>query len=234
MEYTNFYEKITLRHHIIFENWPIARFCTPGRLGLLELRTLYQALLDDKPLFRRVPDDEWSKLDLASIRNLYNSFSPTAAQPLRLDDDDDTNVGEPSGSYSGGQAGPADGEQPAPAGDKQPDRASGSGSGHRPGSAPESLAPSTQRDGGAKDRSTPLIPPGPPPRGGTRVSFATGEEGAPQKVRAKRANAGMSRQEWAAKKAEMEAEKKAARLRTLQKTQEVANGQSTQPPARTQ
>lgn len=221
MEYTNFYEKITLRYHIIFEDWPIARFCTPGRLGLLELRTLYQALLDDKPLFRRVPDEEWSKLDLASIRKFYNSFSPTAAEPLRDEEEEDANdanPGAPSGSTDGEWSGPASAEQSGPAG--------GEGMGHCAGSAPGSRPPSLQRDVGAEDMSTPLIPLGPPPRGGTQVSLAVDETPVPQKKRAKRANAGMSRQAWAAKKAEAEAEKKAARVARLQKAQEAANGRS--------
>lgn len=219
MEYANFYEKITLKHHIVFEDWPIARFCPPGRLGLLELRTLYQALLDDKPLFRRVPDDEWSKLDLVSIRKLYNLFSPTAAHPLELgdDDEDDTNGGGQSGSTSSEQSGPPGGEQSDPAG--------GSGTDHHPDSTPES--PTSSSNVGAEDGSAPLVPPGPPPRGGTRVSFATDQGEAPRKERAKRANAGMSRKEWAAKKAEMEATKKAARLAQLRKAQEAASGRST-------
>lgn len=214
MEYANFYEKITLRHHIIFEDWPIARFCTPGNLGLLELRTLYQALLDEKPLFRRVPDDEWNTLDLAEIRRRYNSFSPTVAQPLRLDDedDDDPTGGEPSGSAGGERSGPSSSEQFGSAGGAS--EQTGHVGGEQSSPAPEPSGSSPQQGVGAQSSSTSLDPP---PRGGIRVSLTADGDEAPKKQRKKRAGAGMTRQEWAIKKAEIEAEKKAARQAQLEK-----------------
>lgn len=224
MEYTNFYEKITLRYHVVFEDWPIARFCTPGHLGLLELRTLYQALLDDKPLFRHVPDDEWDKLDLAAVRRLYNSFSPTIAQPLRVSDDD-VNGGEPSGSAGGEPFGFAGGDSLGLSGGESSGPTGGGSMHHNLGPAPQSSASSSQQHGGTEDNSTPPLPPLPPPRGGTQVSFGQEQHEAPPKQRARRANAGMSRQAWALKKAEAEAEKKAARQAQLEKAR---NGQLAQ------
>lgn len=44
MHYINFFGKITMRYHIIYENWHFVEFHSPHRLGLIELRSLYDAL----------------------------------------------------------------------------------------------------------------------------------------------------------------------------------------------
>ncbi|KAK7685836.1 hypothetical protein QCA50_011182 [Cerrena zonata] len=61
MHYQDFHEQMTERHHIICENWPLPSFCTPHKLGLVELRTLYDRLsnVDAPPLFRVLTDAEW-------------------------------------------------------------------------------------------------------------------------------------------------------------------------------
>lgn len=82
MEYTDFYTKITLKYHIVYEDWPVANFCKPGKLGLLELRTLHKALFDGPPLFRRLSNDEWKTLNLDQLRERYNTHATTVARPL--------------------------------------------------------------------------------------------------------------------------------------------------------
>lgn len=61
MHYQDFYKQFTLRHHIVCDDWPIPSFCTPHKLGIVELRTLYDRLTneDAPPLFRVLTPDEW-------------------------------------------------------------------------------------------------------------------------------------------------------------------------------
>ncbi|KAK7689641.1 hypothetical protein QCA50_007434 [Cerrena zonata] len=61
MHYQDFDEHFTQRHHLIYENWPIPSFCTPHKLGLTELRTLYDRLTNTNapPLFRILTAEEW-------------------------------------------------------------------------------------------------------------------------------------------------------------------------------
>ncbi|KAK7683803.1 hypothetical protein QCA50_013179 [Cerrena zonata] len=82
MVYSDFFTQITLKHHIIYENWPVSKFCTPGKLTLLELRRLHHVLTNGAPLFHHVPLAEWDELDLDAFQTNHASFSPTAAQPL--------------------------------------------------------------------------------------------------------------------------------------------------------
>lgn len=80
MVYSDFFNQITLKHHIIYENWPVSKFCTPGKLTLLELRRLHHVLMNGTPLFRHVPLTEWEGLDLDAFQMRHDLISPMAAQ----------------------------------------------------------------------------------------------------------------------------------------------------------
>ncbi|KAK7683366.1 hypothetical protein QCA50_013628 [Cerrena zonata] len=82
MVYADIFSQITLKHHIIYENWPVSKFCTPGKLTLLELRRLHHVLMNGAPLFRHVPLAEWEGLDLDAFQTRHDLISPTAARPL--------------------------------------------------------------------------------------------------------------------------------------------------------
>lgn len=192
MEYANFFTEITLRYHVIYENWPVARFCTPGNLTLLELRMLHQALFGDSvtPLFRRLSDEEWDALDLEELQKRYNTFAPTVARPL-LDDVEHANN------------------------DSALDEGLSSSEANAPGLDPLALgsgATALLEDGQPQgiDPNDVATPTAPPARGGNRVSLGSDQAIArPEKQRKQRADAGLTKEQWAAKKAAIQAEKDA-------------------------
>lgn len=60
MCYLNFAERITGRHGIILENWPLGRFCAPGEISSRpELETLIGAWTTNATRFRALTDAEW-------------------------------------------------------------------------------------------------------------------------------------------------------------------------------
>ena len=69
MHYESFHEQITMRHHIIYQNWPVT-FGAPADLGNVEVRTLHDYLEneDAPPLFRKLDDDEFKSFEKAFKR----------------------------------------------------------------------------------------------------------------------------------------------------------------------
>ena len=82
MIYSDFFTQITMRHHVIYEEWPVSKFCSPGKLTLLELRRLFHVLKTGSPLFRRLSSSEWDALDLESFQARHATISATAAVPF--------------------------------------------------------------------------------------------------------------------------------------------------------
>lgn len=52
-----------MRHHIVCDDWPLQTFCTPHKLGVVALRTLYDRLTNEEapPLFRVLTPSEWNE-----------------------------------------------------------------------------------------------------------------------------------------------------------------------------
>lgn len=65
MYYHNFDQHITMKHHIIVENWPLAKFCCPGDLNLwTEISVLKSAWDSGATRFCKLTDaefDEWEE-----------------------------------------------------------------------------------------------------------------------------------------------------------------------------
>ncbi|KAG1792701.1 uncharacterized protein HD556DRAFT_1238935, partial [Suillus plorans] len=65
MHYHNFDQHITMKHHIIVENWPLAKFCCPGDLNSqTEISVLKSAWDSGATRFRKLTDaefDEWEE-----------------------------------------------------------------------------------------------------------------------------------------------------------------------------
>ena len=177
MEYIDFYDKLTLKYNIVYENWPIARFCTPGRLSLLELRMLHHALFNGDPIFQRLSAAEFQAFDLERFREHHETLIENAKNPLILPHEP-----EPE---------PEPETQPAGVAPDLPEDPNHSVSPAHP--------PAGDLTDPGSGSSTTV-----PPVGGNLVSFETEASTAPAKRKRKtRANKGMSQKEWALKKAQM-------------------------------
>ena len=182
MEYIDFYERLTLKYHIVYKNWPIARFCTPGRLSLLELRMLHHALFNGDPIFQRLSAAEFKAFDLDTFREYHETLLENASNPLVLPQEP-----EPEPETQPGGVDPA-----------LPDDPNHSASSTNP--------PAGSLNDPAHVDSNPLTTAA-SAQGGTLISLETeASTNTPAPVKQKRkprANKGMSRKEWALKKAQM-------------------------------
>lgn len=62
MYYHNFDKNVTLRYHIVVENWPLAKFVSPSDIGTShELSTLFNAWQSNTTTFRKLEGAEWKK-----------------------------------------------------------------------------------------------------------------------------------------------------------------------------
>ena len=70
MSYQDFYHDISETHHVIPRFWPLRKFCSPHQLGLVACRVLYNALAGEKPrqLFQKLEGREWQDFRTAVIR----------------------------------------------------------------------------------------------------------------------------------------------------------------------
>lgn len=152
MVYSDFFTQITLKHHIIYENWPVSKFCTPGKLTLLELRRLHHVLMNGAPLFRHVPLAEWEGLDLDAFQMRYDSISPTAAQPLVTSATVSTvNAASPSANNT---TGPSTCDATGPSADDAPTNDTSTTSGGSTATAPALPQPSHPPPGPGGDMFT--------------------------------------------------------------------------------
>lgn len=90
MNYENFGE-IIKRHQVTRQNWPIPTFCTPSKLPVLELHTLHGVLHASDPpsLFRKLTNDEWALVQAeiakgGSYNDLPSSIVPSLPPRLLL------------------------------------------------------------------------------------------------------------------------------------------------------
>ena len=200
MVYSDFFTQITMRHHVIYEDWPVSKFCSPGKMTLLELRRLYYVLKNGSPLFRRLSRAEWDALDLDSFQAQHAAISPTAALPL-----------------------PTPGSNPAALGDEpspNPDPTD---------DAPGSTPPANPSDNSGRAADTIAPQTAPPLSQGVALAqssvltLAGGQVCKPTQRR-RRWDAGLTREQAAALKAVREAEK--ANKRTSKKTSKKTGGQA--------
>lgn len=65
MNYENFFE-IVKRHRIIYQNWPVTKFCTPAKLSVEELYTFHSVVQSENAptLFRRITDEEYKTIEI--------------------------------------------------------------------------------------------------------------------------------------------------------------------------
>ncbi len=60
MAYVNFDVRITARHGVVLEHWPLKKFCAPGEIcSRPELETLISAFTTGAARFRSLSDEEW-------------------------------------------------------------------------------------------------------------------------------------------------------------------------------
>ena len=80
INYKNF-EKITQKYGIVYEGWPLERFCSPGSINSVpELTVLRNAFTSGAASFRRLSDDEleeWRRAQAARARQLTIAAATT-------------------------------------------------------------------------------------------------------------------------------------------------------------
>ncbi|KAK7689214.1 hypothetical protein QCA50_007905 [Cerrena zonata] len=195
MVYSDFFTQITLKHHIIYENWPVSKFCTPGKLTLLELRRLHHVLSNGPPLFRYVSPTEWEDLDLDALQSRHDTISPTAAHPLVA-----TATSIPSAST--GSSATVD-DTTGTSNDNATTNPAGGAT------DPSGLNATTNSTNGAPVTSAPLLPQPtnlPPPRGGDMLTLDGGMVVRPRERR-RQWDAGLTKEQKAAMMAVRNAEK---------------------------
>lgn len=203
MNYENFGE-ITKRHRVIHQNWPVGTFCSPTRLTVLEVQTLHAVLhsLDPPPLFRKLSDAEWTLFEAAVASGTDFSVPPSSTTvnaphlpPPRLLLPGPSNLTSTSqhATVNGGTTTPP--RDPSHSLDRDRD----------PGPSPNTSASHS----GDTNSSRPITPVESVPTSGTLVSIDGGLTLVSVKARNLRWDSGMSLEEKAARKVEIEAEKAA-------------------------
>lgn len=105
MYYHNFDKNITLKYHIVVDNWPLAKFVSPSDIGTShELSTLFNAWQSNTTMFRKLEGVEWKKWE-EEYRNKESRVVPRveevgdhrAATPaLASDQGDPVPAGDPT------------------------------------------------------------------------------------------------------------------------------------------
>ena len=83
MHYVDFYDQFTRSLHIRYVDWPV-KFCTPHKLGVTQLRVLYDRLTNETapPLFSALSADEWKVFRHKPRSEINTSFyEPATTQP---------------------------------------------------------------------------------------------------------------------------------------------------------